>query len=133
MPALDDPVLVGLAGLDPRAFDPEVIEHRAEARGEGAPAALLELVRGRREVVHADSLGTPPSSKSAPCKPRTSASKVSLNASCTKCQPLNGSTMWKNMCANTAPAIVTPSSFALVKSIEPIRPAVWVCGKKTSL
>jgi hypothetical protein len=47
VPSFDDAVLVSLPGLDPRALEVEVIEHGAEARGEGAAAGLLEFVRRR--------------------------------------------------------------------------------------
>ncbi len=37
------------------------------------------------------------------------------------------------MCTNSTPAMVTPSSVACVKSIDPMRPGTCSCGKYTSL
>ena len=114
-------ILVGLAGLDARRLRAVVIEHGGEAAIQLATTAR-DLVRRRGEVVAAPDAGTPPSSQSAPCTPRTSASNVSENASPTQRQLLKLRTNWKNRCAKTWPAIVTPSSEQSVKSKAPSRP-----------
>ncbi len=53
MRLLGDAVFVGPARRDPRRAHPVMIKHGAEARREVAPAAHLELVGRRRQIVAA--------------------------------------------------------------------------------
>ena len=128
---LGDAVLVRLARLDAGRRRAVVVEHGGEAAIELA-AAAGDLVRRGREVVAAPDGGTPPIAARASCRPRTSASNVSENASPTQRHLLKLSTNWNSRCANTWPAMVTPSSVASVKSNAPSRPASCRCSNITS-
>jgi hypothetical protein len=56
---LRDPVFMRLPGSDPRRAEAVVLGHLGEARRQRPPSRLLQLVGGRRQVVHAHPVGHP--------------------------------------------------------------------------